>query len=67
MVDSQHWICKQQQQQQMSFAESERVRKAIPFEEVQYGQTFTNETFDIYGIDLPKGIFLFIFQIPFDL
>lgn len=47
----------------MSLAESERVRKAIPFEEVQYGQTFTNETFDIYGIDLAKGISLFIFHI----
>lgn len=36
-------------------AESERVRRTIPFETLQYGATFTNETFDIYGIDLPKG------------
>lgn len=35
--------------------ESDRVRGATPFETVQYGNTFTNETFDIYGIDLPKG------------
>lgn len=41
--------------------ESERVRKTIPFETVQYGETFTNETFDIYGIDLPKGIDFFFF------
>lgn len=27
----------------------------IPFETLQYGETFTNETFDIYGVDLPKG------------
>lgn len=35
--------------------ESERVRRMIPFETLQYGETFTNETFDIYGVDLPKG------------
>lgn len=35
--------------------ESGRVRDAIPFKAVQYGNTFSNETYDIYGIDLPKG------------
>lgn len=49
----------------INILESERIRKTIRFETVQYGDTFTNETFDIYGIDLPKGIdfvhvFLFI-------
>ncbi|XP_055319834.1 kynurenine formamidase isoform X2 [Sitodiplosis mosellana] len=41
--------------------QSERVRRAIQFETVQYGQTFTNETFDIYGIDLPKDAPIFIY------
>lgn len=36
--------------------ESERVRKLYQFETVKYGETTMNETFDIYGIDLPKGI-----------
>lgn len=48
-------------------AESDRIRKAIQFETVQYGQTFTNETFDIYGIDLPKGIKLLLFIVHFHL
>lgn len=40
--------------------ESDRARETIPFEVMQYGNTFTNETFDIYGIDLPKGTILLI-------
>lgn len=36
--------------------ESKRVRETIQFETVRYGTAFPNETFDIYGIDLPKGI-----------
>lgn len=48
-------------------AESERVRRTIPFETVQYGETFTNETFDVYGIDLPKGIKLLLVCISFGL
>lgn len=38
------------------FVESDRARDVIPFEVMQYGNTFPNETFDIYGVDLPKGI-----------
>lgn len=48
------YVC--QPLKRMSFAETERVKQTIPFEEVKYGETFTNETYDIYGIDLPKGI-----------
>lgn len=39
------------------YAESERVRSTIAFESIRYGEIFTNETLDIYGIDLPEGIF----------
>lgn len=39
-----------------SHIESGKVRVAIPFEVVQYGSISTNETYDVYGTDLPKGI-----------
>lgn len=49
------------------FLESDRVRDTIPFDVVRYGNTFTNETFDIYGIDLPEGrpfyLLLYIFML----
>lgn len=36
--------------------ESDRVRDTIPFNVMEYGNTFTKETFDIYGTDLAKGM-----------
>lgn len=41
-------------------AESERARETILFDTVRYGETSMNDTFDIYGIDLPKGNCIFL-------
>ncbi|XP_031622293.1 kynurenine formamidase [Contarinia nasturtii] len=44
-----------------SKSESDRIRSKISFETVKYGERFTNETFDIYGIDLPKDAPVFVY------